>query len=402
MSQTFADLEVVVVDDGSSDNTAEIAESIRDKRLRYIWQPNSGPSAARNNGIVHSRGDCVAFLDADDLWLPHKLQQQLELLSRRPSVGLVYCGAHEVDQALRWLRTPELGPAWPPAGLDVFRRLLVRDHPPVAPLSTMLLRKDCFEEVGLFDEAIVQAEEWDLLFRLALRWDIAFLAEPLVLYRMGGHFNPEKRLGRRIGDAHLTTIHRACARLGDPSELQPLKVRALADTHWGVALYYYAVHQPNMAALELDQIAGLASDYLDFGANEHLGTSLAYVASGLYDTVTPLREALDFVDYAFDHFPCSVRRQHSDRRMTEAKLAAITAFDSFPRAELGRVSLSVTRALALDPRLFRNIGLLKLPLRAVRRGPAPRCLAPDGPCDDDQTPAQAETDKRQKGTRTKW
>lgn len=313
LSQSFQDYEVLVVDDASTDDTRALVMQVGDSRIRLVGQRSRrGPSAARNAGIRQARGEYIAFLDADDIWLPTKLELQSDLLSKQLSVGIVYCGAHEVDNSLRYLRTPDLGPAWPLAGHDAFIRLLEQKHSVVAPLSTMMLRKVCFDAVVLFDEQIVQAEEWDFLFRLAYRWNIAFVSEPLVLYRMTGHFNPAKRLNRHIGQAHEETIKRAFSRVKGYPGLEALRKKALIKTWWLNALYQYAVRRPDLAIEELDRIATLSPDYLSFAENPGLKTSMAYIAWGLYDTTTPLHTALTFVDYVFDCFPPTVkwRRMH--------------------------------------------------------------------------------------------
>ena len=107
-AQTLADLEVIVVDDGSTDNTAAVVQSIVDGRLRYIYQDNQERSAARNRGLQAAAGEYVAFLDADDWWAPDKLEKQTELLDANPALGFVYCWAQQVG-------TP--GPAPAPGAL---------------------------------------------------------------------------------------------------------------------------------------------------------------------------------------------------------------------------------------------------------------------------------------------
>lgn len=362
LEQTHSNLEIIVVDDGSTDETLKAIAAIPDQRIRVIpLGDNRGPSAARNEGIAAASGDLIAFLDADDLWLPEKLAMQVDLFARNPVLGLAYCGAHEVTSDLRCLRTPGLGNPWPPPGEEAFRRIVLREHFIVAPLSSMIIRKACLDEVGYFDEKIVQAEEWDLAFRLVDRWIFDFVPQPLVLYRMTGHFNPQKRLARHIGDAHLTTLERAFKRIGNPPHLESLRIAALAETHWLVALYYYAVRQPELAEMELTKLAALSPRFLDLKENDRGSNTMAFVACGLYDTVTPLRDALAFIDYSFDHFPPSVQFDHFTRRRTKAFACATTAFDSYPRRERRRVWSGMFAALALQPSLVSNRGLLKLP-----------------------------------------
>lgn len=365
LTQSLADFEIIVIDDASTDKTAKKLATMDDPRLHVKKvKISGGPSAARNAGIRMARGEYIAFLDADDVWLPTKLAKQVALLDQDSSLGLVYCGAHIVDPALRFLRTQTTGEAWPLPGDAAFRRIAQRRDFIVAPLSTMVVRKACFDKIGLFDEAIVQAEEWDLAFRLAFTWGIGFVPEPLALYRMGGYFNPEKRLGRRIGEAHEKTIRRAFARLGNPPALEQLKIQALLNTWWGVALYHYAIRQPELARIELTKITAIAPEYLDLRHNLALLTSIAYTAWGLYDTVTPLKEALGFIDYVFDHFPPEVHFARASRRAVKAQACAATAFDSFPRGEIIRVWTAVMAAAAYNPAHLRNFGLLKLLLKA--------------------------------------
>lgn len=366
LAQTYQNLEVIVVDDNSEDNTLLAVRNMPDPRILTIHHNETrGPSSARNTGVLAAKGTIMAFLDADDVWLPSKLEKQVGLLLCRNELGFVYCGVHEVDRSLHALRTPAMGPAWPAAGHDAFVRILEQQHFVVAPLSTMVLRKACFDECGLFDEEIVQGEEWDLLFRIAYHWRIGFVPEPLALYRMTGHFIPQKRLKRCIGKAHEKTIERAFARIGNPPELKELKTVAMLRVWWIVALYQYAVHKPDLAIIQLHRIAAVSPDYLDFASNRILRDSLAYTALGLYDTVTPIPEALQFVDYVFDHWPPIIRYGRSDRRTVKAQVAAIIAFDSYQRGEVLRTLVSSTLALFFDPPILRNRGLLRIPISAV-------------------------------------
>ena len=101
LGQTVADIEVIVVDDGSIDSTSNIARSLRDSRLRVVRQANSGHAGARNTGIRHATGKYVAFVDADDLWLPRKLETQLCFLRRHPNVRALHSAAIHVDDGLR-------------------------------------------------------------------------------------------------------------------------------------------------------------------------------------------------------------------------------------------------------------------------------------------------------------
>ncbi|MBN1217552.1 MAG: glycosyltransferase family 2 protein [Anaerolineae bacterium] len=368
LAQTFQDFEIIVVDDASTDNTAQVISKIQDSRLNYLFhQKNRGPSAARNTGIGAAKGEFIALLDADDLWLPTKLCKQLSLFQQDPNLGIVYCGAYEVDTTSQILRKYIPQKAWPKAGAEAFERIARRDDFIIAPLSSMTMRKACFDEVGLFDEQIVQAEEWDWTFRIAYKWNINFVPEPLVYYRMTGHFMPEKRLGRRLEEAHLTIIRRGFEQVNSDTQWHSLKQELLVRTLWGTALYWYAVKKPDKAQQNLAQIAINSPDFLNFIHNPALLESIAYTAWGLYDTITPIDKALTYVNFVFAHLPEIVRSSQKMRKKTMAKVCAICAFDSYPRGEIQQVWKAVIQTLYYNPTWVTNIGLLKLPFKVVQK-----------------------------------
>ena len=173
-AQTVRPLEIIVVDDGSKDATAELAESLG---ARSITQENAGHAAARNTGVRAAQGRYVAFVDADDLWLPEKLEQQLAHIASNPQIRGLQTGAARVDDDLRLLWIEECDP-----GDDqLLDAVLFRNMP--ALMSTLLVERELFEEVGGFDASLIILQDWDLAIRLARKGQLHSLRPALSAYR---------------------------------------------------------------------------------------------------------------------------------------------------------------------------------------------------------------------------
>jgi glycosyltransferase involved in cell wall biosynthesis len=181
LGQTFEDLEVLVVDDGSTDDTRDRLAGYRsDSRFRYLHQANAGVACARNLGIAQSRGEYVAFLDADDVWKPEKVARQLAALAGDVGVGVCFTAFQVVDADLRPLRV--VGGS---EGVPTLEALLFRGNIVGTP-STVMVARSLLDQVGGFDPALSQCADWDLWVRLALRTPFVALAEPLAVYRTHG------------------------------------------------------------------------------------------------------------------------------------------------------------------------------------------------------------------------
>lgn len=180
LAQTYSNVEIVVVDNSSNDNSLEVLQSYGD-RIRWFQQPNQGVSGSRNRAIKESRGEFVAILDADDVWLPEKLARQMELLSN-PRVGMVYCGLQLVDADGQPLEKEINGLRG-----HVLKKLALLEAPGVPACgSSSLIRRECFDKVGLFDRELSISADWDMWRRIACHYEIEIVREPLVLYRQHG------------------------------------------------------------------------------------------------------------------------------------------------------------------------------------------------------------------------
>lgn len=192
LAQTWTDREVIVVDDGSTDASADIVKSFG-ARLQYHYTPNHGVAAARNSGIALAAGRYIALLDHDDLWAPTKLERQVAVLEGRPEVGLVVTDVAHLDQAGRPMGI--IGPGYNPA--ETFARLFVRGYVPTP--SAALIRRSVLDAVGGFDERFHSAglDDQELWTRIAAHCDIANVPEPLTFHRNREHKPAEIAVNHR-------------------------------------------------------------------------------------------------------------------------------------------------------------------------------------------------------------
>lgn len=184
LNQTFRDLELIVVDDASTDGTLEVLDAFRaDPRVIIVRsERNLGPAGARNLGIRHSSGRFIAFQDSDDRWLPEKLELQVAALKGKVDVDACYCGAlyHGPDRCYYIPIEAEAR-----GTTDDLSRIVLHGNP-ISP-QMLLVGRDILFRAGLFDESLEINEDWDLSIRLAQLTRFAFIAEPLALiYRTSG------------------------------------------------------------------------------------------------------------------------------------------------------------------------------------------------------------------------
>jgi glycosyltransferase involved in cell wall biosynthesis len=183
LAQTFPAYEVIVVDDDSSDNTEEIIAKFGDK-VKYIKQKNGGVGMARNTGVKHSSGDFIAFLDADDIWLPQKLERQIQLFQNDNEIGLVTGGMREFGKNGETIAKYQNGQnGWCAENILLFESVTI------GPGSTALIKREVFETVGGFDETkeMHPSEDWEFCYRVARIFKLAYLPELLVEYRNHGN-----------------------------------------------------------------------------------------------------------------------------------------------------------------------------------------------------------------------
>ena len=255
LGQTHAHLEVIVVDDGSTDATADRVRAYG-PRVHYIRQSNEGVGAARNRGVGASTGEYIAFLDADDVWRPQKLEVQLAIAARHPTSGLIACDgerligsrlevgsllSHWIGERIRKGGTGEVS--------GRFYREALENNPITSP-SQMLLPRQVARQIGPMITGRNDAEDWDYTLRILLRHPVTLHDDRLVLYRVHAESRSGKESERQFvwatWDLRLLERHAALCPAEDRDFLR--QVRRKAVRHYAYAAYLHARrHDPRVA-----------------------------------------------------------------------------------------------------------------------------------------------------------
>lgn len=181
LAQTCKHFRLVIIDDGSTDNSREtIAQYLCDERVRYIYQANRGFSAALNRGIQESSGCLVGFIGQDDLWMPNKLELQEKFFCRHTDVGLVHSNYYSLDSEERTIKAVKTKLRSLSSKQEMIKWLFLTNN---LAFETVLVRRKCFDEVGLFDERMVGYSDHDMWLRIAGSFKIDYLDLPLVKKR---------------------------------------------------------------------------------------------------------------------------------------------------------------------------------------------------------------------------
>lgn len=219
--QSFSDFELIVIDDGSKDQTIEVLKTIQDARLKVFSYPNGGVAVARNRGIAQATGEFISFLDSDDLWTADKLEKQLEALKEKPGAGVAYSWTQFIDLEgnLLYAQDPVFFEG------NVYAQILVGNF--TANGSNMLIRRQFVEAIGGFDSKVRPAEDWDYTIRLAAVCPFVLVPQHQILYRQT--FQSQSSKIDVMEKSSLAIIDKAYQVV--PPELKSLKNQSLGNTY---------------------------------------------------------------------------------------------------------------------------------------------------------------------------
>ncbi|MCA1990881.1 MAG: glycosyltransferase family 2 protein [Coleofasciculus sp. S288] len=244
--QTFHDFELIIINDGSKDQTVEVVESINDDRIKVFSYENGGLPTARNRGISRASGEFITFIDADDWWTSDKLELQLAALKKHPEAGVAYSwtcfvNVDEQSQPVSFLPSPQYAFSG-----NVYQQLLMGDF--ILSGSNVMIRRQAIATAGEFEPTLKSCEDWDYWLRLAARWSFVVVPKYQILYRRTpGAMSSKVEV---MKEASLIAMERAYK--AAPPELQYLKKITLTNFHTYCAGLYLQ-HRTNSDAVHQAQ-----------------------------------------------------------------------------------------------------------------------------------------------------
>lgn len=343
LAQSYGDFEILVVDDGSTDHTAEVVRGIDDVRLFYHYQENRGLSAARNRGLREARGTYLTYLDSDDLFLPRKLELLVGALERMPEAGMAAGQAVPIDEEGRQIgRIFET--ALPADGAE-----LLLGNP--LHVGSVLLRRSWQEQVGPFDERLRSYEDWDMWLRLARAGcPMLSVAEPVSLYRF--HTDQMTRNGDQMTQATFEVLDKVFADSSLPAAWRQKRPLAYSRAYLRAAAQAYREEKFEAAGRSL--AAAVAKDpALQAGDASKLAASISAWAD-----LPKITDRLAFLERIYGNLPPGMEGLRRRRRGELGRAALGVAMSGYRRGDMAGARHAIRRAIRYRPAFLLNRGAL--------------------------------------------
>ncbi|GIV76498.1 MAG: hypothetical protein KatS3mg050_0892 [Litorilinea sp.] len=348
LEQSHQDFELIVVDDGSTDETASVCGQFDDARIRYLYQDNAGLSAARNTGLHCCQGAYITFLDADDLFLPDKLRLLLDRMEADPALGLVAGQAIPIDED--GCQIGKVFDQAPPA--DASRWLLANP----LHVGSVLLRREWQERVGFFDESLRSYEDWDYWLRLALAGcPMGWVDQPVSLYRF--HTRQMTRNGEQMTQATFAVLDKVFSRPDLPPSWLERRNEAYASAHLRAAAQAYLAQDFARAQQAMADAVRSNPRLLEHDARELARRVAAWADS------PKISRPLDFLESIYTHLPPELAPLARRRNRDLARAALQKVFEARRRGDVEAERHYLMWVLRYQPSWLWNRGVLALALR---------------------------------------
>lgn len=349
LAQPFTDLEVVVIDDGSTDNTGDIIGRVSDPRVRYIYQENQGSTAAFNRGLLECHGDYVSVLGSDDWYLPDGLPALAAILDGRPDLGAVSGGYNCVDLAGRLVRNERPWEAFPDLGTETW----LLGCPTL--LQSSLIRRSWIDRVGGFDETVRCVQDWDFGLRLARAGcTMGWHRRPIFCYRL--HPGQISRDATTIRRDLILVLDHFFSEMGLSAELHSMKDAAYAHAYVRGGLRAYEVNQRVEGRSDLRHAIQLDPELVANNAQRLFDILVGWANGEL--TANPT----GFIETAFSNLPeeaaCLARRQAE----AVASLSMSRFFSAYRSRDLDGAKSALFQSLRYHPSWLLNRGVLSMGL----------------------------------------
>ncbi len=349
LGQTYPDFEIIIVDDGSTDNTASIGCSYTVPYIHYVRQENQGLSAARNTGLRFAQGEFISYLDSDDLFLPDKLKLLMEAFDTHPEFGFVAGQAIPINEAGAPIGKLYDSPIPEPA------EELLLGNP--LHVGSVLVRRTWQDRAGEFDIALRSYEDWDMWLRLVrLGCRMGWVDQPVSLYRF--HTAQMTRIGSQMTNATFAVLEKVYQSNDLPPAWQALRDRAYSNASLrAMAQAYHAQDYPQAKEYLLQAVR------LNPALGENQANLLANRLSALA-TSPKILEPLEFLSRIYAHLPAELPELRAQAPQRLSQFAMDSAFEANAGGNYPDVRKYIWQALRYQPGWMTNRGVLSVLARA--------------------------------------
>lgn len=354
LAQSYPRTEVIVVDDGSTDQTRRML-SRYGRSITYLYQENKGPSAARNTGILAAQGDYLLFVDADDLIPPEKIDVQLSHFANRTDTGIVYSAWQYVDEQTLQV----VGEMHPAKRGNLLKDLLRRAV--FFPPGAAIIRRQCLEQAGPFDEELMAGEDTDMWIRIAQAgYTFDYVDRPLFQYRM-----VKGSLSRHHAQQERNEFARLDKFFANPA--LPAEIKALRAETYSILHYEFAAKYLHHGPIELGQDHLRQAITMEPALAENQDWLLNWLAGYVLDQY--LENPRCLMAQLFDHLPPEAQTLQSLRRRAYGRYHVAAVFSAYHNRQFRLVRQHILPALLGDPSIIKNRGFLRIAVQSILPSP---------------------------------